>query len=996
MPSETRSPRPPSILVVSDDGEEAADLVARLHDLGYAARAATATAWSEDGPAGANPADLALVDLTPAGVEAAQSLGNGSGTATLYLTDGTDAELLRRARENGPCGYVAKPVATTQLRLSLDSALAERERAESERALRRRFARLQSRERLLTTILDGIGDGVVATDGSGNYVYHNPAVRQIMEGDLPELEMERRLVEWGYYRLDRKTPMPAEETPLARILRGEEVDDGEFWVQNDQIPDGKVLSVVGRPTRFGDGSTGAVIVLRDVTAVRDAEATLQRQTRELEEHAALLDAIYNSMSEGIVVVGEEGRMLHMNRAGEDLVGIGMLDVDPAEWAETYGIFEADQRTPLALTDFPLVRALQGETVDEGEYFIRNEQRPAGIHIMGSARPLRRGDEIIGAIGVMRDISQQKASEAELRRALRETRERSALVDAVLARMSDGCVVVNGMGEFEVFNQAAENIVGVGGLAIPPDEWTEAYGLFHPDSEAHIATEDLPLARAMMGKPTVEMEILVRNENRPDGVYLSVNGAPLPGEGDQPSGGIAVFRDVTEHRELEQAREGAIAQLRQQTELLEAVFDGINDGIVVTDSGGAVLHVNKAAVSITGDYGRTEAPPEIRAADYGVYYPDRKTPVPTQELPVLRAAMRGETVTEEDCVLMGENREDAITVRVSARPLLHADGSRRGAVAIMRDVTELRRAEEALSEAFAQGKIEIIDTILHNVGNAVNSVATGIETIHRQLHDDTLTGRLQALVRALEDRRGDWADYIENDPQGRLVLPFVIALSKDLVARDERIRSAAERAKGRSDHIAEIIRTQRAFKKQAASAKEVDLHQNLRVAVGLLEHSIADNGIEVEIDCEEAPKVISTQESDLQQMLVNLVSNSIDALKTRRTPKDTGWVPRMLIRSYVRKRYLVIEVEDNGIGIPEDKLVSIFAAGFTTKRGGTGLGLHSAATFVRRSGGSIQAFSDGVGRGARVRAKMPMSSLSVPKAGAGAHPRKPRAPRGRQE
>ena len=995
MPSETRSPRPPRILVVSDDDAEAADLVARLHDLGYAARAATATGWSEDGPAGASPADLALVDLTPAGVEAAQSLGNGSGTATLYLTDGTDAELLRRARENGPCGYVAKPVATTQLRLSLDSALAERERAESERALRRRFARLQSRERLLTTILDGIGDGVVATDGSGNYVYHNPAVRQIMEGDLPELEMERRLVEWGYYRLDRKTPMPAEETPLARILRGEEVDDGKFWVQNDQIPDGKVLSVVGRPTRFGDGSTGAVIVLRDVTAVRDAEATLQRQTRELEEHAALLDAIYNSMSEGIVVVGEEGRMLHMNRAGEDLVGIGMLDVDPAEWAETYGIFEADQRTPLALTDFPLVRALQGETVDEGEYFIRNEQRPAGIHIMGSARPLRRGDEIIGAIGVMRDISQQKASEAELRRALRETREQSELVNAVLAGMSDGCVVVNGRGEFEVFNRAAENIVGVGGLAIPPDEWTEAYGLFHPDSEAHIATEDLPLARAMMGKRTAEMEILVRNEQRPHGVYLSVNGTPLPGEGDQPSGGVAVFRDVTRHRELEQARERAMDELRHQSELLEAVFNGINDGIVVTDGEGAVLHVNEAAVSITGDYGRTEAPPEIRSSDFGVYYPDRKTPVPTQELPVLRA-LRGETITDEDCVLMGENREDEITLSVSARPLLHADGSRRGAVAIMRDVTELRRAEEALSEAFAQGKIEIIDTILHNVGNAVNSVATGIETIHRQLQDDTLPGRMKALVKALEAREGDWADYIENDPQGRLVLPFVIALSKDLIARDERIRSAAKRAKGRSNHIAEIIRTQRAFKKQAASAKEVDLHQNLRVAVGLLEHAISEKGIAVEIDCEQAPRVISTQESDLQQMLVNLIKNSIDALKARTTPRDTGWIPRMRIRSYVQEPNLVIEVEDNGIGIPEEKLASIFAAGFTTKRGGTGLGLHSAATFVRRSGGSIQAFSDGVGRGARVRVEMRLSSLAGPKAAGGGHPRSSRAPRRRQE
>ena len=607
--------------------------------------------------------------------------------------------------------------------------------------------------------------------------------------------------------------------------------------------------------------------------------------------------------------------------------------------------------------------------------------------MGSARPMWRDDEIIGAVGIVRDINKLKASEAQLRQALRETRERDELFQAVLASMSDGCVVVNELGEFKLFNEAAEAIVGVGSLDIPPAEWTDRYGLFHPDDESHIAIEDLPLARAMMGERTAEMDILVRNEKRPRGVYISVNGTPLLGDGDQPAGGVATFRDVSKQRELEQAQERAIDELRDQSELLEAVFNGITDGIVVTDCDGAVVYVNQAAVGITGNFGRTEAPAEIRSEEFGVYYPDLKTPVPTQDLPVLRAALRGETVTDEDLVLLGATDKKGVTLRVSARPLLHADGSRRGAVAIMRDVTELRRAEEALSEAFTQGKIEIIDTILHNVGNAVNSVATGIETIHRQLKDDTLTERLQALVEALEARGGEWADYIENDPQGRVVLPFVIALSKDIIGRDERIKKAAARARDRSEHIAEIIRTQRAFKKQAAAAKEVDLQQSIAVAVGLLEHYITEAHIAVEIDCEQAPKVISTQESDLQQMLVNLVRNSVDALKSRGMAGAGGWTPRLRIRSYVRQPYLVIEVEDNGIGIPEEKLASIFAAGFTTKRGGTGLGLHSAATFVTRSGGRIRAFSEGVGRGARVVVEMRLSSLALPEAGAGEHARR---------
>ena len=52
--------------------------------------------------------------------------------------------------------------------------------------------------------------------------------------------------------------------------------------------------------------------------------------------------------------------------------------------------------------------------------------------------------------------------------------------------------------------------------------------------------------------------------------------------------------------------------------------------------------------------------------------------------------------------------------------------------IFRDVTHQVMAEEALTRAFTQGRLEIIDTVLHNIGNAINSVTTGIATVHRML------------------------------------------------------------------------------------------------------------------------------------------------------------------------------------------------------------------------------------------------------------------------
>ena len=73
---------------------------------------------------------------------------------------------------------------------------------------------------------------------------------------------------------------------------------------------------------------------------------------------------------------------------------------------------------------------------------------------------------------------------------------------------------------------------------------------------------------------------------------------------------------------------------------------------------------------------------------------------------------------------------------------------------------------------------------------------------------------------------------------------------------------------------------------------------------------------------------------------------------------------------------MIEVEDNGIGLPSNKLRAIFSAGFTTKEDGTGLGLHSAANFVQRSGGRIRAMSKGVGHGATIRMEMRLEALGV--------------------
>lgn len=976
----------PAILVVSD-AAEAGDLVARLAKHGYAARAVACADVPNDA-AGTDPsADLALVDLAPAGVEAAERLGNGHGLPVVYLTGESDEELLSRARATRPFGYLVPPVGTAQLRLNIESALAaharERKHRETESRLKRRIASMRSREQLMNTIFDNVGDGVIAADGEGNYILSNRSARRIVGGDLPDVEMARRPEEFGFLRPDGKTPVPLEEMPLPRALGGEATDDVEIVVKNPSIPDGLRLSISGRPAELGDGTPGAILVFQDITRARTAEDEVKKQMRELREQKSLLDTILHSMSEGVIVAGVDGRLIYANRSVVTMIADPDWSLPPSEWAEAYGLFHLDQKTFVTPEEMPIIRALQGKPAPAKEFYILNEGTPeTGTYVSASAHPLFSPDTgaTIGAVGIIADITNHKEAEARLRRTLRATREHNQLMQTVFTSMSEGVVVADGEGNFTLFNPAAEKIVGVGMVDVGPDQWTDRYGLFHPDRETLIPTEELPLVRAINGKRTVEMEIFVRNEKRPDGVTILVNAEPLARDVGGHEGGVAVFRDVTAQRAAEMERVRALEELREQTDLMATVFDSVSEGVIAVDETGTLIHVNRQAYEISKIGAEAEpSTSDAWARQYGIYYPDRVTRVKTEDLPLLRAAFRGEAV-DEDVVLINETSPDGVTLRVSARPLLDSNGTSRGGVSVFRDVTEVRRAEDALADAFAQGKIEIIDTILHNIGNAVNSVVTGIETINRALDDETLTARLQMLANAIEAHRGDWADYIRNHPQGRLILPFIVALARDMGERDASMSKAAKRAMSRSRHIADIIRTQRVFKKRVGAKKEVELDRSFAEVVGLMELQLSAAGVQAEIDCRNAPKSVWIHESELQQAIINLIKNSIDAIRARGATGESDWTPRIRLRAWVRGPHLMMEVEDNGIGIASDKLQAIFSPGYSTKKEGTGLGLHSTANFIRRSGGLIWAVSQGVGHGARIRMEVRLEALGVAETG----------------
>jgi PAS domain S-box-containing protein len=147
-------------------------------------------------------------------------------------------------------------------------------------------------------------------------------------------------------------------------------------------------------------------MMRDISHRRRLEMLL----RETEDK---LVTVLKSVGEGIVLVDEHGKFLHYNKKAEEITGLGPLDIPPSEWPARYRIFRPDGKL-FDAKDLPLVRAMQGETVDQAEVIIRPENTPER-HLLVSARPVHNASgHVTAAVADFRDVTEVRKMEALVR------------------------------------------------------------------------------------------------------------------------------------------------------------------------------------------------------------------------------------------------------------------------------------------------------------------------------------------------------------------------------------------------------------------------------------------------------------------------------------------------------------------------------------------------------------------------------------------------------
>jgi C4-dicarboxylate-specific signal transduction histidine kinase len=182
---------------------------------------------------------------------------------------------------------------------------------------------------------------------------------------------------------------------------------------------------------------------------------------------------------------------------------------------------------------------------------------------------------------------------------------------------------------------------------------------------------------------------------------------------------------------------------------------------------------------------------------------------------------------------------------------------------------------------------------------------------------------------------------------------------------EETRAAASRVVKDVNRAAEIIgRVRLLFKKGTPQRELVYINEIIREMVALMRSDITRHSISVRTElAEDVPRIMGDR-VQLQQVLMNLMINGIDAMK------DVDGTRRLAIKSQRENEHLTVSVSDTGVGLPLQQTDQIFNAFFTTKAHGTGMGLRISRSIVESHDGRLWA-GDNSPRGARFAFTLPV-------------------------
>ena len=431
------------------------------------------------------------------------------------------------------------------------------------------------------------------------------------------------------------------------------------------------------------------------------------------------------------------------------------------------------------------------------------------------------------------------------------------------------------------------------LTLPDSDGLDTFNTLHdyrPDMPVIVLTAMSDERKAIQAVKSGAQDYLIKDE---------VNGRQL-----SRSIRYAVERqqEMNKIKRIEQA-------LSREKERLSVTLASIGDGVITTDTEGAIETLNEVAEQLTGWSQQEAAGKNIDE----VFLLIDEESGESKESPVTRAINANGTVgLDKGTVLVTKNRQEFRFVSASSSPIRDNNGIIIGVILVFRDITQRKKMEEELLKA---QKLESIGVLAGGIAHDFNNLLTAI------------MGNISLLK---------VSDFKDENARNRLV----------------EAESACEKAKDLATQLLTFSKGGAPDSREPCSLEKVikDTTKFAMSGSGLDLNFIVDKDIwPVEIDQGQITQVVSNLLINASQAMTNEGKITIK-LENTLASKENG-LP------LIGDKYVKTTVEDEGIGIPREYLSKIFDPYFTTKQSGSGLGLATSYSIIKNHGGYIAVDSE---------------------------------------
>lgn len=351
---------------------------------------------------------------------------------------------------------------------------------------------------------------------------------------------------------------------------------------------------------------------------------------------------------------------------------------------------------------------------------------------------------------------------------------------------------------------------------------------------------------------------------------------------------------------------------------ENILSSLPDGVVVIDARGRISFLNPAAETLT-----SVATSQAVGQPYARVF--EKNPWLLQMVKRCQLPSPQATRGEGDLMNRWGRR---LPVNLTVAPLQDPQGAVLGSILLLRDLTRRRELEEDLQRSDRLAELGTLAAgLAHEIRNPLAGIRGAAQLLKRELaHDSPLTQHTDIMIREV--------DRVNHLIEQLLDLSRPVPLSLTCV----------------------------------------NIHQVLEDVLLLESQTFNDGSVEVKKNFDPSLPPVRADRDQLTQVFLNLVRNAFQAMNgkgclTVTTRMETDFHIRKRGRS--REKLIRVEVSDTGPGIKEEHLQRIFSPFFTTKTGGSGLGLTICHRIIREHGGFIRVESDGE-RGASFKISLPVA------------------------